>query len=183
MKWSICINSRPDREVALNRITGILQRQIASKDVELVVHVEEAPSQLGRLRQVCLDRATGHYVNFIDDDDLVAHDYIDTIYPLLDGVDYIGYRVQLYADGAKQKPTFHSLRYSEWYEDTQGFYRGVEQKNPIRTELSRQVGYEGGYGEDHRWAERVGNLARTEHYIDRAMYFYFWSSTQSVSVH
>jgi hypothetical protein len=103
------------------------------------------------------------------------------IYPLLDGVDYIGFTLQMYSDGEKQKPTFHSLRYKEWNADQDGFYRDISHLNPIRRELALRATMFGGAGEDQRWSEQLRNLnvVRTEHFIPEVMYFYYWRSNKS----
>lgn len=177
IKWSICILTVPERENDLARLFGSLKRQVGDRDIQILVN--DRGGALGEKRQWCLNHAMGEYICFIDDDDLVAHDYVETIYPLLDGVDYIGFRLQLYNDGAKQKPTFHSLRYENWSEDENGFYRNVSHLNPIRTEISREGRFDGGFGEDFRWSQQVKPV--TEHFIDKPLYFYFHSSKYSLS--
>lgn len=178
MKWTIAILTVPEREADLERITGVLDRQIAGRDIQVIV--SRGAGNVGEKRQACLNSAQGEYLNFVDDDDLIAHDYVDRIYPLLDGVDYIGFRMQLYIDGRKQKPTFHSLRYDGWSEDGNGYYRNVSHLNPIRTEIARQGRFEGAYAEDKAWAEQVH--PQTEHYIDDPMYFYFFSPQHSRTI-
>lgn len=179
MKWSILTISAPERQNDLDRLCGLLEHQIGDLDIEHVI--VQGVGFLGDLRQQCIEKATGEYVNFIDDDDLVAHDYISTIYPLLDGVDYIGHRLQLYVDGEKRRPTFHTIRYLGWSEDAKGYYRGVDIKNPIRRELAMQCRFEGAYGEDAKWARDIEATCRpqTEHFIDRPMYFYFHSTMRT----
>lgn len=178
MKWSICVvTNLPHREIELTRIKGIIERQIKPyNDIELIVNTDEV--KVGEKRQRCLEMAQGEYINFIDDDDLIAHDYVETIYPLLDGVDYVGFKLQMYQDGVKQKPTAHSLRHKTWSEDEKGYYRGVTHLNPLKTELAKQSTFRGSDGEDKRWAETI--TAKTQHYIGRFMYFYFFSTRESL---
>lgn len=177
-KWTIAILTVPERSMDLERITGILERQIAGRtDIEMLIARQDWG--IGEKRQWCLDIARGEYFCFVDDDDLVAHDYVDTIYPLLDGVDYVGFRVQHYLNGRKSKPTFHSLRYDGWSEDVDGYRRNVSHLNPIRVEIARQGRFAGDYGEDYAWAQQVHPA--TEHYVDRPLYFYFDSPEHSAS--
>lgn len=178
MRWTICvISALPVRQTELTRTRGILERQIKPyKDVELIINTDE--QKVGEKRQKCLEMAQGAYISFVDDDDLVAHDYVDTIYPLLDGKDYIGFKLQSYHNGSKQKPSIHSLRNKTWGEDDSCYYRGITHLNPIKTDLARQSKFEGGDGEDERWAEKVA--AKTQHYISKPMYFYFFSTEYSL---
>jgi hypothetical protein len=176
-KWTIAILTVPEREVEFTRMIGMLERQIQDRHIEILV--DDSPDPVSVKRQRCLEAASGEYFSFVDDDDIVAHDFIATIYPLLDGVDYIGFRMQYYDSGLKHKPTMHSLVYEEWREDSAGYYRNVSHLNPIRTELARTGSFSGGYGEDKRWADMV--KPEREYFIDRPMYFYFFSRETTIA--
>lgn len=180
IKWSILIATCPPRAVKFKRLMKLLMPQVDAYkgQIEVIVLFNnfEFPS-LGHIRQLLLDEAKGEYVNFIDDDDLVPQDYCDTIFPLLDGVDYIGFNVELRNDGKVLRPVYHSLRYKEWSEDEQGYYRGVTHINPIKTELARIGTFPAmNVGEDWEWTKQVQTHLNsgeyTEHYINRPMYIY-----------
>lgn len=177
-KWTIGILSVPERLMDLVRIKGMLEHQIKGRGVQILVN--DRDGDVGEKRQWCLDNAGGMYISFVDDDDLVAHNFIDSIYPLLDGVDYIGFRLQLYIGGIKQKPTFHSIKYNNWYGDNLGYYRDISHLNPIRTELARTSKFSCGFQEDKRWVDCLRGKIKTEHYIDQPMYFYFYSKKYSL---
>lgn len=180
MKWSICIITVLERELELRRIKGILEYQIGDRnDIEVLIY--GSSEGIGTKRQWCLEHARGNYINFVDDDDIVAHDYIDTIYPLLDGVDYIGFDLQLYKGGKKQKLTHHSLKNKEWHEDGYGYYRDISHLNPMRRAIASQAIFDGQASEDFRWANKLRGIPKTEYYIDRPMYFYFYSSEHSLT--
>lgn len=177
--WSILILTQPSRRELLVRLLEGLLPQVASHPVvNLVISGFDTACGLGENRQSMIDHAVGQYVNFIDDDDVVAPDYVATILPLLDGVDYVGFRLQQFTDGVKVKPTTHSLRYSNWSEDRDGYYRDISHMNPMRRELARQARMSGGVGEDHRWSNalRSLNILKSEHFIDRVMYFYHYQT-------
>jgi hypothetical protein len=182
MLWSILILTQPSRTQFLARLLGVLKPQIESfPDVEILIRQFNPSMDLGANRQAMIEGATGTYISQIDDDDLVPASYVSTIYPLLDGVDYIGHRVQLYIDGEKQQPTFHSLRYNCWNADSDGWYRDISHVNPIRRELALAVPMSGGHGEDDRWATGLRNLGivKTEHYVDAVMYLYYFRSNKT----
>jgi glycosyltransferase involved in cell wall biosynthesis len=152
-------------------------------EIEILIFFNNFEYSLGYLRQCLLDEARGEYISHIDDDDMIPDDYCDTIYPLLDGVDYIGFMVDFYDKGKKMKPVYHSLRYSEWTEDGDGYYRGVTHLNPVRTELARKSNYPSEFntGEDAAWARGMKDICKTEHYIDRPMYYYWHNAYDSVA--
>lgn len=182
MKWQLFILTLPERKLFLDRLLARLYPQFAFAEdqTQLVVSYSVPSLSLGENRQRMLDSATAEYCNFIDDDDLVAPDYIRTIYPLLNR-DYVGFQLQMYMDRAKCKLAHHSLRYDSWHEDDSGFYRDISHLNPIRRELAMKAKFEGGVGEDHRWADaiRATGCVRTERFIPRPMYYYFCRSDKS----
>lgn len=177
MKWTIAVLTVPERAEKFHRLRYVILGPQLRDDIEVLV--AHGPEPVAEKRQWCLDNASGEYFNFIDDDDMIAGNYVDAIYPLLDGVDYIGFQLQLYIDGARQKPTFHSLKYDTWHDDVDGYYRNVSHLNPIRTEIARQGRFDGGYGEDKRWADQVA--PQSEHYIDQTLYHYFFSPGNSLT--
>jgi len=184
IKWSILIATVPPRAKKLERLLKILMPQVDKYkgQIEVVVLFNnfDFPS-LGNLRQHLLDDAKGEYINYIDDDDIIPKDYCDTIFPLLDGVDYVGFNVELRNEGMSLRPVFHSLKYSHWHDDESGYYRGITHLNPIKVELARIGKFpEQDVGEDHYWTMQIqqyindNSLKRefTEHYINRDMYIY-----------
>jgi hypothetical protein len=182
MKWELLVLTQHGREQYLARLQAVLRPQLeAYSDVGLIVRRFDPTMDLGTNRQIMREGSSADYSNFIDDDDLVSANYVSTIYSLLDGVDYIGFTLQMYSDGEKQKPTFHSLRYKEWNADQNGFYRDISHLNPIRRELALRATMAGGFGEDQRWSDRLRELGivKTEHYVNDVMYFYYWRSNKT----
>jgi hypothetical protein len=106
--------------------------------------------------------------------------FVDEVCARLGDVDYVGWQMQCYSDGVSLKPTYHSLRYSCWYDDDAGYYRDVSHLNPIRLQLARCVSYRGLVPpEDVSWATQMRPHVKTEAYVDRVMYHYHASSGDS----
>jgi len=180
-KWSILIPSVVNRPQLLDRLVSRLAPQVKEFDggVEVVIFWNNYERQLGELRQLMLVDAQGEYVNFIDDDDLVVEDYVKTIFPLLDGVDYIGFMVDFYSNGTKvNKPVMHSLKCEGWYEDSNGFYRRGVHTNPIKRDIALahanydQSDYTSKRPEDVLYAKNIDPYLKTEHYIPRPLHIY-----------
>lgn len=179
MKWSILIPTvvnRPDKFARL-RDTLAPQLEKYKGDVEVVVFYNNYERELSELRQLMIETTKADYLNFIDDDDDVSDDYVDSIYPKLDGVDYIGFRVAFYQNNQKQKPVIHSLTCEGWLDNGEGFYRRGTLINPTKRELMLKAGfkhsdYRKGIPEDTTYAQRVDKLLKTENFIDKEVHIY-----------
>lgn len=179
-KWTLGILSLSERQVSLTRLLGILEPQL-SDQIEVIIYLNDGEYSIGRLRQTILDEAAGEYISFIDDDDMIPEDFVATILPYLDGVvDYIGFKVDLFDNGERKRPVYHSLAYPNWHEDDKGYYRGITHLNPLRTELARQSKFlDISMGEDEAWASNIN--AKTEHFINRPMYTYLHQTPQPIT--
>lgn len=179
---TILIPTVVDRAEKFQRLVDCLAPQIIKYggDVQVLVLWNNYERQIGAVRQKLLEEADSSYVVFIDDDDLVTDDYVDTIYPLLDGVDYIGYKVAFYDNGRKvNKPVIHSIKNTGWYDDDSGFYRRGVHINPVLRKIALKGRYDmGDYRaetprpEDETYHKNIDKYLKTENFIDREMYIY-----------
>lgn len=180
MLWQLLILTQPSRQELLLRLMNRLSSQIVNGDIAWMIRTFDPGLSLGANRELMRQDSPARYINFLDDDDMVPEDYVYNILPLLDGTDYIGHKVQGYQDGVIQKMTYHSLRYKGWWDDADGYYRDISHINPIRRELALECVMDGGVGEDSRWADTMRALGhiRTEHYIDRVLYYYYYGTNK-----
>lgn len=183
MKFELLCLTMPSRKEFLNRLIENLSPQLRGRtNVDMRIRMCDERYTLGENRDILLRLARSEYVAWVDDDDFVDPAYIETILPLLDGVDYVGFDLQCYIDGtALPHLTHHSLQFGNWYEDETGYYRDISHVNPIRRELALLEPFEGGHGEDKRWADRMRarGVLKTEHVISRVMYRYFFRSDKN----
>ncbi len=181
MKWQILILTQPSRAPFLHQLILEFQRQ-ADPRVGLLIAEYDQSKTLGENRNVLRDLAIAEYISFFDDDDWPAPDFFARIMPLLDR-DYVGFRVQTYCEHLQYCAygnTYHSLKYHDWSRVGMNFYRDVSHINPIRRELAMQADFEGGIGEDARWAKalRAKGIVKTQHYISDVMYHYIWRAVK-----
>lgn len=151
--------------------------------MEIVLRTFDRNMTLGTTRQAMVEEAQGEYISFVDDDDALSANYVSTIRPLLEEVDYIGFIVQTFQNGTPLLPAYHSLKYPQWNGDNQGSYRDFSHLNPIKRELARQGRYVGHGNEDVSWADSMRSLGivKTESYVPEVMYFYFSRSPKNDS--
>lgn len=159
----------PERQRSLVQLVGLLDHP----DVKVLIDTDEYPT-LGDKRNAMREQAAGKYVVMIDDDDLVHPRYPQLVCRAIrDGFpDYIGYLVHVRGE---RKLTVHDLDNGGWWSDDTGWYRDIEQKNPIRRELAVQVPYPSvSFGEDEQWAQamRRSKLVCSQVFIPEVMYHY-----------
>ena len=177
-RLSILIATIGRRDKQFLKLMERLTPQIERNNVEVIAYWNNGERTIGEIRQALLEEATGEYVCFIDDDDMVPDWYCDEIFYAL-GKDYVGFQVELFESDTKMKPVYHSIRYGVWHDDETGYYRGVTHLNPIRRELALKGTFAGGIGEDEMWSRAVTPYVRTENYIDKIMYYYHHSFTDT----
>jgi len=186
MKWQILTLTQPSRKWYLARLVNTLKAQLRDLcgEVAHVVTMHQIGKTVGESRQAMVENAVADYVSFVDDDDLVSWDYVSSIFPLLDGRDLVGFQLQMYVDGVKLKPTYHNPELSCWSEDEKAYYRDISHLSPIRRELARRVKFDGGFGEDERWAAQVRekSLVKTYGYVDKVLYHYYYRSVKNDGV-
>lgn len=177
-----------DRPQLFDRLVDRLAPQILGKDIEVLVYWNNYERQLGEVRQKAIEEAKGEYVNFIDDDDLVTEDYVDSIYPHLHDVDYIGFMVDFFVNGKHNgRPVYHTLKSVDWWDDPNGFYRRVTHVNPVRRELAvkyagyDQSDYKQGIAEDELYRLNMDDKVKTEYYVAKPIHLYYQTDNHAWS--
>jgi hypothetical protein len=185
MKWQILILTSPSRSVFLEQLLSLLEPQINAlglrkfDQVDILIRKDDWKEPpfigVGGKREAVRKQATGDYICWFDDDDLPAPDYISSILPLLDGIDYVGFNLYTTVDKKYIGPTDHTLRNLGWTDDYHdpAHHRDISHLNPMRRDLAMLKPMSGPTGEDHRWADSMRGLVKTEHYIDKVLYYYF----------
>lgn len=174
MILSILICTLPERAEKLKRLLDILRPQITA-DVEILTDDRGRHITTGQKRNELLHRAKGIYSVFIDDDDIVSHDYIEKVLQASrHNPDCITFRGYMTTNGFNR--VNFVLRLGEKYEERNGiYYRFPNHIVPIKTQIGRQVAFENiTHGEDYKWALQIKdrNLLKTEFYIDSELYHY-----------
>jgi glycosyltransferase involved in cell wall biosynthesis len=174
MILSILICTLPERAEKLKRLLAILRPQITA-DVEIITDDRGRHITTGQKRNELLHKAKGIYSVFIDDDDIVSHDYVlKVLQASIHNPDCITFRGHMTTNGFNR--VNFVLRLGEKYEERNGiYYRFPNHIVPIKTQIGRQVAFENiTHGEDYKWALQIKdrNLLKTEFYIDSELYHY-----------
>jgi glycosyltransferase involved in cell wall biosynthesis len=169
--WDIMICSIPHRDRTMTELLAELDTQ-TRRGVGVIAFRDNLETQYGSKIAQMLDHSKADYVSCIDDDDMVAPDFIRRIHAALqEDPDYVGFPVRYTRDGDLQKPVHHSLRYHVWEDREEALVRDITQFNPIRRELALLGEW---YAAERRWADGVRASGRCvkEVWIDDPMYYY-----------
>lgn len=166
-KLSILICTLANRQEMLSLLLEILIPQMTG-ETEILMCEDNGEISVGLKRQKLIQEASGYYVCFVDDDDMVTKDYIPKILTALQtNPDTCGVEGIMTTDGKDPKKFIHSMRYDHWYEENNIYYRGPHHINPTRKDLVLKTGYNDlRFAEDHDFAKRIYDLLNSEVYID-----------------
>ena len=182
---SVLIATVPSRRPQLERLLTHIYGQIvrdAPREVEVVV--DAGGGTIGAKRQRLLEKAIGQYVAFVDDDDLVHHEYVKQVVTQIRAhnyeVDCLSLNGVLTTNGEYPERFRHSIEYSRWYQDASGLHcRSPNHLNPCRRELALAAGFPDlMFGEDHQYSKKLRSLLKTEAKTTGDLYFYwYWKKT------
>ena len=176
MKLSILICSLGKRAALLRSLLNDLNSQ-KTDEVEILHLVDNGKLTTGAKRNRLLGMASGDYISFVDDDDLVSGDYVTKILTALVGSpDCCSLQGELTYARKKTNNKFifkHSLKYDHWYSDNGIYYRCPNHLNTVKREIALQVGFpELNVNEDRVYSNSLYSLLKTETEIDGTIYFY-----------
>jgi hypothetical protein len=183
MDISILIPTLTSRRPLFDLVLQEVRRQIAEVPeirVEVLWEEDERELTLGAKRNLLMDRCTGTYHCFIDDDDILAPYFLKSFVPMIQsGIDYdcASFVGAHYERGVFTKLFNHSLFFTEWFETEERYFRSPSPMNMLKTSIVRQVRYKDIRDtEDHEFSIRlVGTgLLKTEFAVDpnRPLYHY-----------
>ncbi len=157
--------------------------------VEIHTLLDEKRYTVGEKRKMLLSRARGEYVAFVDDDDRVAPDYIESILAAIKSsprVDCVVFQGEFRQDGGAPAIFDFDLKY-RFYRNTPGIMeRTPNHLCPVREDLARRIGFGSqNYGEDTDYARRLRPMLRTQAVCrdadgrKKTLYFYDFSPANS----
>jgi hypothetical protein len=179
--YDMLICSIPHRDATLRELLAELDRQLHATMWNYIPGIgarifrDNLETGYGEKCQALLESSAADYVSFVDDDDMVAPDFVPRVMKALaDEPDYVGFPVRWTVDGAPSLKVEHSLRHPGWQNHGDRLIRDLVHFNPIRRDLALLGTWSGGYGADFRWAEQVRatGRVRTETWIGEEMYYY-----------
>ncbi|WKW86002.1 glycosyltransferase [Gordonia Phage JonJames] len=151
--------------------------------VEIVILTDSKSTMLGEKRNIMVEIAQGDYVVFVDDDDRIAPDYIDTLLQAIKenpGIDDIVFLAQVSINGGKPKICRYSTLYNEDHNTSTEYHRLPNHICCIRRDHALAVKFPSiPYGEDSGWSKELHSRLVHECQIDRVLYYYDYNASTS----
>ena len=171
-RLSILICSLEDRKESLDRLLSHLEKQ-KTDDVEILVETDKKEITTGAKRNILLERATGDYVVFIDDDDMVSDDYVPKILKAIESnPDSCSVRGTV-TIGSDEHLFINSVKIDHWGYLFGSLLRRTNHVNPVRRELALRAKFPdiNAY-EDREYSLRLKPLLKIEVEIAGSIYYY-----------
>jgi glycosyltransferase involved in cell wall biosynthesis len=191
---SILITTLEVRKDQFEKLQEDLNKQLEESnlqdEVEILTFCDNFEYPVGMKRNELLEQASGLFVAFVDDDDVVAENYVKIIVDTIKtnpNIDCIGIRGKLISKSLGNKEFIHSLKYNNYSEDKTYYYRPPNHLNPIRAAIAKHFKFPIlNRGEDADWAMQIakkGVLLR-EVFINQVLYYYIfdWDKTEAQKV-
>ena len=180
-RLSILIPTLRARRESFKKLHEALEtqrRKLPDDAVEFLIEEDEGQARIGAKRNRLLDRARGQFVVFVDDDDMVADDYLSRIVNAIDAnpeTDCIAIQGEIRFRGRHPRRMVHTIAYQDW-EQSQGRYvRPPCHITPIRRSVATRFRFlEIDYSEDIEWTLRMAREGALKHEvaIEQPLYFY-----------
>jgi glycosyltransferase involved in cell wall biosynthesis len=181
---SVLICTLKDRKESFNFIRNKLRQQISDYSelpvnknipikIDLQYEIDNGEMTIGEKRNKLLLLAQGEYVCFVDDDDDISDDYIESIMDALETKpDCVGIEGILKCQ-AGDLIFRHSIQFQCWYTGSDAFYRTPNHLNPVKRKVALNVCFPSkNFGEDQHYSDGIKRQLKTEKYIDHPIYFY-----------
>lgn len=144
------------------------------EQVEILTLIDNKTRMLGDKRNNMVNMAQGEYIVHVDDDDRISTDYISSLLEAIEsGKDVIVFQASVSLNGEEPKLCYYSHSYSKDYNSTNKYFRIPNHICCVKRELALQVPFKNiQYGEDSAYSKELLHLLKSEHVIDKVLYYY-----------
>lgn len=174
-KLSVLLCSLPNRLKKYSVIEK-LDELSKNKNVQILYIGDNKSMSVGEKRNMLLSLAKGEYVCFVDDDDRVSDDYIDSILDILNShnVDCINFKASVSINGSDPKICLYSKMYKN-INTSDLYYRKPNHLMVWRRTILCKFDHIN-IGEDTIFGEYMSNIDYSEYCIDKVLYYYDFDS-------
>lgn len=179
IKLSILVPTVPSRiDYFFPRIMKELVKQVGNrKDIEIIGLFDNKMKSIGAKRQDLLSLARGEYLTFVDDDDRITDDYIASIINAIEtnpDIDCIVYNSITCINGGPPILCKYGIEFEYGYILDGKEWRGKPAHTMVwKSSIAKKHQFNDmGNGEDVNWVKRAYLDIKTQHRIDKVLYYY-----------
>lgn len=145
--------------------------------VEILVLTDTKNMCLGEKRNKLIDISQGEYIVFVDDDDRLSDTYIKTLLEATKtDADAIVFTSMVSINGNPPKPCYYSKDHLKDYNTHDAYYRIPNHICCVKKEVSLKSSFPNILkGEDSGYSKLLLPHIKTEHKIDKVLYYYDYS--------
>ena len=146
--------------------------------VEIIILTDNKKMMLGHKRNTMVDIAQGKYIAFVDDDDRLAPDYLAQLLTATDtNADSIVFKAEVSLNGEPAKICDYSKDHRRDYNHKDGYFRIPNHICCIKRSVSLKSSFPNVlYGEDAGYGKVLLPFLKTEHKINKILYYYDYNS-------
>ena len=154
--------------------------EIAQNEVEILFLVDNKKMSVGTKRNKLISISQGQYYVFCDDDDRVSDDYIKT---LLDATysdkDVISFNAEVTINGKNPRLCDYSIKHKKDY-NSDKYYRIPNHICCVKRSVGLEVKFKDiMFGEDADYSKKLLPYIKSEHKIDKILYYYDYNQSTS----
>jgi cellulose synthase/poly-beta-1,6-N-acetylglucosamine synthase-like glycosyltransferase len=184
---SILIATVEERQKQFTSLMQIFNHQLdrdGLRDyVEIVFISDNKEISIGKKRQHLLEKATGEWIVFFDDDDMPSNNYIKLIFEGImsdPDADCMGIHGTMTTNGRNPQTWCHVLG-ETWRNGEKGekhtYYRPIIHFNPVKRDLALKAGFKDmHYAEDKDYSLRLNKLVKKQYMINEPLFHYQFSN-------
>lgn len=182
-KWSILIATTGSRVAQFFAPLVLeLEKQVdflgARGEVEVLGLYDAKGMTIGEKRNILLNSASGEYLSFVDDDDIVHPSYVSQVLDAINlnpGVDLITFDMERQSVGIPNLICKHSIEATgDGHEDGSGGWVSPPSHIMVwKSEVANKAMFPlKNWREDYDWSRQVGKYVSSCINIDRVLYWY-----------
>lgn len=187
--FTVMILSIPSRiEKYYLPLQAHLEKQIKDGSVEVLTLIDNKSMTIGEKRQALLNAARGRWMGFLDDDDMVSDDYVESLTKAMleNPADVITFDQHCSVNGEEFNVNFRIGNPHEPFVPGSGI--PVIKRPPYhmcfwRSKIAKNIPFRpSSYGEDLDWVMRMIPYVTSETHLDKVLHHYRYSDATSESI-
>lgn len=181
MKLSILICTVVGREKSYENLLNELVKQIANNNlhgqVEILTEKDDCKITVGTKRNILKNKASGEYICFIDDDDMVSEDYLSEIFIATESnPEIITFQVQRYKNENLDEVYIPNVHIGNLKSGNITFIQNLLHLCPHKKYLADKINFtDKNFAEDFDYSMALAKLNPRDFKIDKILYLYYFS--------